>query len=112
MSNRCVHGTYVGDWAGPDYICGSCEEGLCVHGNHVSGFAWEDTEGCDRCGIAPRLRTVASFEESSRIAQLCSFVRFNPRTSIHRLAFPHRMSAKDLVVMVEERYRIEAERAA
>lgn len=21
----CKHGTYVGDWAGPDYLCGRCE---------------------------------------------------------------------------------------
>lgn len=21
----CVHGTFVGDWAGPDYLCGLCE---------------------------------------------------------------------------------------
>lgn len=24
----CVHGTFVGGWAGPDYICGYCEEGI------------------------------------------------------------------------------------
>lgn len=22
----CVHGTYVGGWAGPDYMCGLCED--------------------------------------------------------------------------------------
>jgi hypothetical protein len=23
----CKHGTYVGDYCGPDYICGKCENG-------------------------------------------------------------------------------------
>lgn len=23
----CKHGTYVGGWAGPDYLCGACEMG-------------------------------------------------------------------------------------
>lgn len=27
---RCVHGTFIGSWWGPDYICGLCEEGLTV----------------------------------------------------------------------------------
>lgn len=22
----CIHGTYIGDWAGPDYLCGRCED--------------------------------------------------------------------------------------
>lgn len=25
--DHCKHGTYVGDWAGPDYMCGYCEDG-------------------------------------------------------------------------------------
>lgn len=24
-SNYCIHGNYVGSWAGPDYMCGLCE---------------------------------------------------------------------------------------
>lgn len=23
----CVHGTYIGTWWGPDYLCGACEDG-------------------------------------------------------------------------------------
>jgi hypothetical protein len=26
----CIHGTYIGTWCGPDYICGWCEEGWTV----------------------------------------------------------------------------------
>jgi hypothetical protein len=26
----CVHGTFVGNWAGPDYMCGYCEMGVSV----------------------------------------------------------------------------------
>lgn len=29
-SERCEHGTYVGSWWGPDYICGGCEEGYTI----------------------------------------------------------------------------------
>lgn len=25
---RCIHGTFVGSWWGPDYLCGKCEMGL------------------------------------------------------------------------------------
>ena len=25
---HCEHGTFVGGWAGPDYLCGSCEDGV------------------------------------------------------------------------------------
>jgi hypothetical protein len=27
-SHYCRHGTYVGSWAGPDYLCGPCEDGI------------------------------------------------------------------------------------
>ncbi len=26
----CEHGTYVGSWWGPDYLCGGCEEGYTI----------------------------------------------------------------------------------
>lgn len=26
-SDYCIHGTYLGSWAGPDYMCGACESG-------------------------------------------------------------------------------------
>lgn len=29
-TNYCAHGNYVGDWSGPDYICGKCENGVTV----------------------------------------------------------------------------------
>jgi hypothetical protein len=25
---HCKHGTFVGGWAGPDYMCGYCEDGI------------------------------------------------------------------------------------
>lgn len=112
MSNYCKHGTYVGDWAGPDYICGACEDGLCVHYEKVSGFAWEDTDGCARCGIAPRPRSVASLAESSRIATCRDRVVYNPGVSLYRLAYPHNMSEADLVVMVAARIEYDERRTA
>lgn len=27
-SEYCKHGNYIGNWAGPDYLCGACEDGL------------------------------------------------------------------------------------
>lgn len=24
---RCIHGTFIGSWWGPDYLCGYCEDG-------------------------------------------------------------------------------------
>lgn len=27
---RCPHGTFIGSWWGPDYICGYCEDGISV----------------------------------------------------------------------------------
>lgn len=39
MNDYCEHGTYVGNWAGPDYMCGLCEMGISVeeaeYGSHV-----------------------------------------------------------------------------
>ena len=29
-SDYCEHGTYVGSWWGPDYLCGGCEEGYTI----------------------------------------------------------------------------------
>jgi hypothetical protein len=29
-ATHCVHGSFVGDWAGPDYLCGWCEDGISV----------------------------------------------------------------------------------
>lgn len=31
---RCVHGTFVGSWWGPDYLCGWCEDGISVEEMH------------------------------------------------------------------------------
>ena len=28
---HCVHGTFIGSWWGPDYLCGWCEDGVSVH---------------------------------------------------------------------------------
>lgn len=27
---RCEHGTFIGSWWGPDYLCGYCEDGISV----------------------------------------------------------------------------------
>jgi hypothetical protein len=27
-SQYCIHGTFIGSWWGPDYICGYCEDGV------------------------------------------------------------------------------------
>jgi hypothetical protein len=27
-SQYCVHGTFIGSWWGPDYLCGWCEDGI------------------------------------------------------------------------------------
>lgn len=27
-SEYCKHGTFIGNWAGPDYMCGPCEDGI------------------------------------------------------------------------------------
>lgn len=29
-SQRCQHGTFIGSWWGPDYLCWACEEGISV----------------------------------------------------------------------------------
>jgi hypothetical protein len=29
-SQYCIHGTFIGSWWGPDYMCGWCEEGASV----------------------------------------------------------------------------------
>jgi hypothetical protein len=33
----CIHGTYVGNWAGPDYMCGTCEDGI---GDYEYALMW------------------------------------------------------------------------
>jgi hypothetical protein len=29
-SQYCIHGTWIGSWWGPDYLCGYCEMGVTV----------------------------------------------------------------------------------
>lgn len=41
---HCVHGTYVGDWAGPDYMCGPCEDGLGIY-DYALRCAWQWLDG-------------------------------------------------------------------
>jgi hypothetical protein len=101
---------YVGNEYGADFICGACEEGLCVHMRKVSGFSWEDTDGCAQCGEPARLRTVASLAESGRISQARQRIMFNPTLSLHRLASPHYMGADDLAVMIAARIELDAQR--
>lgn len=59
----CVHGRYVGG-IGADHICGSCEDGLCQHGRKVYASAWEDAEGCAKCGKAARPRLYSTLEQA------------------------------------------------
>lgn len=37
---HCKHGTYVGGWAGPDYLCGYCEDGIGDH-EYALRVAWD-----------------------------------------------------------------------
>jgi hypothetical protein len=32
---HCVHGTFVGSWWGPDYLCSWCEDGISVDDMHA-----------------------------------------------------------------------------
>lgn len=39
-SDYCIHGTYLGSWAGPDYMCGACEAGA----DHAVSYPIWDVE--------------------------------------------------------------------
>jgi hypothetical protein len=34
-SQYCIHGTFIGSWWGPDYLCGWCEDGVSVAEMHA-----------------------------------------------------------------------------
>ena len=38
---HCEHGTFVGGWAGPDYLCWACEDG-------ISAEEWRETIAAER----------------------------------------------------------------
>lgn len=43
----CQHGTWIGSWWGPDYLCGACESGISGDAYSYSGILnsirrWED----------------------------------------------------------------------
>lgn len=37
---RCPHGTFIGSWWGPDYLCGYCEDGVTVK-EYEAMRAWQ-----------------------------------------------------------------------
>lgn len=39
----CVHGTYIGSWWGPDYLCGPCEDGVSDY-EYALGMAYAEAE--------------------------------------------------------------------
>jgi hypothetical protein len=47
-NNRCIHGHYVGDWAGPDYMCGLCESGQTVPYTATTYQLWTVSRYGDR----------------------------------------------------------------
>jgi hypothetical protein len=38
---HCEHGTFVGGWAGPDYLCGYCEDGVTVEELNAQRAYWQ-----------------------------------------------------------------------
>lgn len=40
-ATHCIHGSYVGTWAGPDHMCGACEDGLSNFGLLPSEIEFE-----------------------------------------------------------------------
>ena len=38
----CEHGTYLGTWYGPDYLCGACEDGVNMYAYAIAsaGYAY------------------------------------------------------------------------
>ena len=40
-SQYCQHGTFIGSWWGPDYLCGWCEDGISVEEMHEIQAAQE-----------------------------------------------------------------------
>ena len=46
-SQRCKHGTFIGSWAGPDYLCHYCELGYDPEPEPPTpGCEWDDEGDC------------------------------------------------------------------
>lgn len=56
-SQYCIHGTFIGSWWGPDYLCGYCEDGV-----SLEEFEKAQAYRRENCGI---LTTIISTDEKS-----------------------------------------------
>jgi hypothetical protein len=79
-NQRCAHGTFIGSWWGPDYLCQWCEDGISVEEMHrieAEAAEYRQTqayeraerlyEACVEAGVHPSVTTMAciAFAESS-----------------------------------------------
>lgn len=51
---HCRHGTFVGNWAGPDYMCGYCEMGV-TDEEYAAGIAWNERRQRRKHALKPKL---------------------------------------------------------
>ncbi len=74
----CVHGTFVGNWAGPDYMCGPCEMGVSDE-EWAHGKARAELRDARVRALAPKVRPL--------IEALNAAARVDPESDeTHRLA--------------------------
>ena len=59
-SQYCIHGTFMGSWWGPDYICGYCEDGVTLEEMEA-----EQAYRRENCGILTTIITAANGQTAS-----------------------------------------------
>lgn len=64
---HCVHGTFVGNWAGPDYMCGYCEMGVSDE-DFLAGRASAERRDRRVSALKPKLvELIDAVNESARV---------------------------------------------
>ena len=80
---HCVHGTFIGSWWGPDYLCGWCEDGVSVHEMECILAAEVASVLAQREAQYETMRaTLATFPYDARVATaLVDYVLGQPTTA-------------------------------
>lgn len=95
----CMHGTFVGTWWGPDYICGLCEDGATLL-TQVGRERWTVVlSGTDKSGAPLSAEIVCHSAESAAmtVRQFSEFPNVTAEACVE-------IYAEDVWVVPDDRY--------
>jgi hypothetical protein len=71
----CQHGTWIGSWWGPDYLCGACESGISAAAYQFSSIQRSIRRWEDKLGWFARIADEQSRVLEGRDPTYCNYFR-------------------------------------